>query len=419
MPKKAYVGVDNVARKVNKIYVGVNGVARKVVKGYVGVNGVARQFWPSVSNRKVIFENGQFFNTWNGFDLGTWWYLSQPQWGRTDNRHYEKIWNSSDAAYLMTSVAAWKPSVNQTPPVALDWEIDGDLFVISSGDSKGTIGIPFKHVRHLRNIYVTLKGDSIIRNCWRAGTYNPIYKRNDYPMVSITSGDSGRVITEYETVRVFRSADLVNPGILYFETLENINFYIKKIEIDCDSSYLTATHEVDEYITGNVQEVNFEEVPSLLIQNNLEDIGDYYSFYSIIGHYSYPETANDNVYRVLIANDYWYTGASDRGKGLCCVFISKNQFKVRHARLNHTTHNVISGSNVLENSQTITYAGNTYYYYIAEELPKTEPSDSLVSNLDYDLVTRINTVGTVDDFDFRIGEIAYIILDGTISEQLM
>lgn len=46
MAKKAYIGVSDTARNVNKIYVGVNGVARKVVKGYVGVEGVARQFWP-------------------------------------------------------------------------------------------------------------------------------------------------------------------------------------------------------------------------------------------------------------------------------------------------------------------------------------------------------------------------------------
>lgn len=45
MAKAAYVGINDIARKVNNIYVGVNGVARKVVKGYVGVNGIARQFW--------------------------------------------------------------------------------------------------------------------------------------------------------------------------------------------------------------------------------------------------------------------------------------------------------------------------------------------------------------------------------------
>ena len=45
MAKKAYVGINGIAKNVNKMYVGVNGVARKVVKGYVGVNGVARLFW--------------------------------------------------------------------------------------------------------------------------------------------------------------------------------------------------------------------------------------------------------------------------------------------------------------------------------------------------------------------------------------
>jgi hypothetical protein len=45
MSKGAYVGVNNIARKVTKIYCGVDNVARKVKKGYVGVGGVARIFF--------------------------------------------------------------------------------------------------------------------------------------------------------------------------------------------------------------------------------------------------------------------------------------------------------------------------------------------------------------------------------------
>lgn len=41
MAVKSYVGVSNIARKINKAYVGVNGVARKVNKIYTGVNDVA------------------------------------------------------------------------------------------------------------------------------------------------------------------------------------------------------------------------------------------------------------------------------------------------------------------------------------------------------------------------------------------
>lgn len=45
MAKKAYIGVDNLARKIKKGYVGVDGVARKIKKAYLGIGGVARPCW--------------------------------------------------------------------------------------------------------------------------------------------------------------------------------------------------------------------------------------------------------------------------------------------------------------------------------------------------------------------------------------
>ena len=45
MTKKAYIGVNNVARQVKKGYIGVDGVARKIKKAYIGVGGVARPCW--------------------------------------------------------------------------------------------------------------------------------------------------------------------------------------------------------------------------------------------------------------------------------------------------------------------------------------------------------------------------------------
>lgn len=45
MAKGAYIGVNNVARKIKKGYIGVGGVARKIKKAYIGVGGVARPFW--------------------------------------------------------------------------------------------------------------------------------------------------------------------------------------------------------------------------------------------------------------------------------------------------------------------------------------------------------------------------------------
>lgn len=43
-----YIGVENEARKVNKIYIGKENQARKVIKGYIGINGIARQFFSSI-----------------------------------------------------------------------------------------------------------------------------------------------------------------------------------------------------------------------------------------------------------------------------------------------------------------------------------------------------------------------------------
>lgn len=45
MAKGAYIGVNNVARKIKNGYIGVDNTARKIKKGYIGVSGVARQFF--------------------------------------------------------------------------------------------------------------------------------------------------------------------------------------------------------------------------------------------------------------------------------------------------------------------------------------------------------------------------------------
>lgn len=45
MPKKALIGVNNVARNIKQIYIGVNNVARKVKRAYIGVSGIARIWW--------------------------------------------------------------------------------------------------------------------------------------------------------------------------------------------------------------------------------------------------------------------------------------------------------------------------------------------------------------------------------------
>ena len=57
---KTFVGVNGVARRVQKIYIGVNGVARKVKKVYIGVNGVAKLCW-----------SGETVYTWEQWNVNT------------------------------------------------------------------------------------------------------------------------------------------------------------------------------------------------------------------------------------------------------------------------------------------------------------------------------------------------------------
>ena len=45
MAKGAYIGVNNVARKIKKGFVGVVGVARKIKRASIGIGGVARPCW--------------------------------------------------------------------------------------------------------------------------------------------------------------------------------------------------------------------------------------------------------------------------------------------------------------------------------------------------------------------------------------
>lgn len=67
MSKTAYIGIDNLSRKVKTMYVGVEGIARKVKKAYIGVDGVAREWYSAgkkaseygVGDSVLLSENGK------------------------------------------------------------------------------------------------------------------------------------------------------------------------------------------------------------------------------------------------------------------------------------------------------------------------------------------------------------------------
>ena len=43
--RKAYIGIDGVAKAVKKCYVGIDDVAMRVKKAYIGIGGAARPCW--------------------------------------------------------------------------------------------------------------------------------------------------------------------------------------------------------------------------------------------------------------------------------------------------------------------------------------------------------------------------------------
>jgi len=52
MAKRAYIGIDSSARRIEKGHIGIDGIARKIKKAYIGIGSVARPFW---SGRKLAY----------------------------------------------------------------------------------------------------------------------------------------------------------------------------------------------------------------------------------------------------------------------------------------------------------------------------------------------------------------------------
>lgn len=109
MARKAYVGVNNVARQAKKIYVGVNNVARKVKKGYIGVANVARLFFsgiPRLVYHKDYFSTGTYAKTTSAYN-GRYGFI-----GGSDQSGHTKDVVAFDKDLVMTvpTSATYRPS---------------------------------------------------------------------------------------------------------------------------------------------------------------------------------------------------------------------------------------------------------------------------------------------------------------------
>ena len=161
MAKKAYVGVNGVAREVSKIYVGVNGVARKVVKGYVGVNGVAQQFWgnnPIIEN-EYNYQQGQSYQIHSltlQETLDAWWdlfseYVYENGWYGAGYNHLDNFINNWSTIRSQVLSYANDPSNQFTSGL-----FEGTTILVETGGSAATVfRAYFSKQTYPKTVYVT------------------------------------------------------------------------------------------------------------------------------------------------------------------------------------------------------------------------------------------------------------------------
>lgn len=123
---KSFVGVNGVARRVQKIYIGVNGVARKVKKVYIGVNGVAKLCW-----------SGETVYTWEQWSVNTSQNISTNSYTDIVTR----TTSNGDLTPITTSVRCYSS-------VAL-----------SNGTIIGTGGTSYQPINNTGNRYFSYNGN--------------------------------------------------------------------------------------------------------------------------------------------------------------------------------------------------------------------------------------------------------------------
>lgn len=135
MAKKAYGGVNNVARNIIKIYGGVNNVAQTITKGYAGVADIARQFW-ALSAWKydtIIFVNGNFTEVTSP-NVRT---KNIVQGGaiNTPSSESNTVITNKDLAWCFgnASVASYPWTIDSTDIIS------GDIYNISGTDTNGNV----------------------------------------------------------------------------------------------------------------------------------------------------------------------------------------------------------------------------------------------------------------------------------------
>ncbi len=415
MGKKAYVGVSDKARTVKNIYVGVSGKARKVVKGYVGVNGVARQFWPSIDGWKTIFKDGEFIDTWpllsNSIvtiaDFADTYRANPDSWDYTKWGNYYSI-----AEYLTTPIFTWDKAYAQSANVPYGWKIENDELVFERADSQSAqgclISIPIRRAYNLKGFEITGTIDLSSQQQYgdiETGFYIRLFSNVPSESVFTPTVMSGQRFWRgpYTTIKWSNPSQ---QGLDYADSINirikhNVKYKIKEIKILCDYDYLCATHEPDEYISGKIEEVRYDDIPSLFRAEMWFPPAVGYNF---INYEFGRKNNNAKIARVYIKK----RGTSE----VRIVLLTDNPDNLNGRRIDINNKRNISYTDISRDYywvwSEIAYAGKTYYVFgLNDVVPGFH-------NIDPDIYTYVdsNISG-----DWRIGEIAYYIFDGTTTRK--
>lgn len=420
MGKKAYVGVSNKARTVKNIYIGVGGKARKVVKGYVGVNGVARQFWPSIDGWKTIFKDGEFIDTWpllvGGFittiaDYTDTYNDNPDSWKYTMWRTTYGYQSGGFNEFLTTPIFMWDKSYAQTSNVPYGWYIEDGHLCFAMANSQSVVGaelkIPIKRAYNLKGFEITgtidpnseqQYGDIETGFSLRSDAIGVPGARVNQPTVM-----SGQRFWkgQYRTIKyTYGGAGLDYADSINIELRDNVIYKIKKIRILCDYDYLCATHEPDEYTSGKIEEVHYDDIPGIFRAQPFlpPAVGFNFENYQFAAKNNnakiarvYIKKRNTNEVRIVLLTD------------------NPNNFNGRYISIydkrNPTYLDIPTGN---YKWYEVEYAGNTYYVY-------GFGNDVIgLYNIDPDIYTYVNSNISGD---WRIGEIAYYIFDGTTTRK--
>lgn len=416
MAKKSYVGISGTAKNIpNKGYIGISNKSKKLLKGYVGVNGVAKQFWPSKDGWRTIFKDGAWVETWplllSGIitidDYADTYRANADSWDYSRWNNYYNI-----REYLTTPIFTWEKLYAQSATVPYGWKIEGNELVFERADSQSaegcTISIPIGRAYNLRGFAITGTIDASSQQQYgdiETGFY--VRLKSSVPSASVFNPTviSGQRfwMNQYRTIKweipSQQSVDYVDS--INISVKDNVKYKIKEIKILCDYDYLCATHEPDEYISGKIEEVHYDDIPSVFRAEMW--LPPAYGF-NYINYEFGGKNNNAKLARVFVKK----RGTSE----VRFVLLTDNPDNIAGRRISINNKRNISYTDIVRGSywvwNEIQYAGNTYYVFgLNDVVPGFH-------NIDLDVYTYVdsNISG-----DWKIGEIAYFIFDGTTTRK--